>query len=124
MKRSTCLLRPYISYGALQSLGNQYFKRFWPLCSFTTTTPSPASDKAGAQQIDPFTNKLQQKIEEEILELTEKSRDRKTTTHQSKSSGSSSSDGDGSMSKELGGPKGPEPTRYGDWERGGRCSDF
>lgn len=25
---------------------------------------------------------------------------------------------------ELFGPKGPEPTRYGDWERGGRCSDF
>jgi len=26
--------------------------------------------------------------------------------------------------KEYGGPKGPEPTRYGDWERNGRCSDF
>ena len=26
--------------------------------------------------------------------------------------------------KELGGPKGPEPTRFGDWERAGRCSDF
>nr|BAX24917.1 hypothetical protein [Oryza punctata]BAX24921.1 hypothetical protein [Oryza punctata] len=25
---------------------------------------------------------------------------------------------------EIGGPRGPEPTRYGDWERGGRCSDF
>ena len=25
---------------------------------------------------------------------------------------------------EEGGPKGPEPTRYGDWEKGGRCSDF
>jgi hypothetical protein len=25
---------------------------------------------------------------------------------------------------EIGGPKGPEPTRYGDWERKGRCSDF
>ncbi len=25
---------------------------------------------------------------------------------------------------ELGGPKGPEPTRYGDWERKGRCIDF
>jgi len=25
---------------------------------------------------------------------------------------------------EIGGPKGPEPTRYGDWERGGRCVDF
>jgi hypothetical protein len=25
---------------------------------------------------------------------------------------------------EHGGPSGPEPTRYGDWERNGRCSDF
>ena len=26
--------------------------------------------------------------------------------------------------KETGGPKGLEPTRYGDWENNGRCSDF
>ena len=26
--------------------------------------------------------------------------------------------------KEVGGVKGPEPTRYGDWEKNGRCSDF
>lgn len=26
--------------------------------------------------------------------------------------------------EEIGGPKGPEPTRFGDWEKGGRCSDF
>lgn len=26
--------------------------------------------------------------------------------------------------KEVGGPKGPEPTRFGDWERKGRCIDF
>ena len=26
--------------------------------------------------------------------------------------------------KEIGGPKGPEPTRYGDWEQNGRCTDF
>jgi len=25
---------------------------------------------------------------------------------------------------ETGGPAGPEPTRYGDWEKNGRCSDF
>jgi len=25
---------------------------------------------------------------------------------------------------ETGGPEGPEPTRYGDWERKGRCIDF
>lgn len=26
--------------------------------------------------------------------------------------------------KEYGGPKGKEPTRYGDWEKNGRCIDF
>lgn len=26
--------------------------------------------------------------------------------------------------KEYGGRKGPEPTRYGDWELKGRCIDF
>ncbi len=26
--------------------------------------------------------------------------------------------------KEVGGPDGPEPTRFGDWERKGRCIDF
>ncbi len=25
---------------------------------------------------------------------------------------------------EIGGPQGPEPTRFGDWERNGRCIDF
>ncbi len=25
---------------------------------------------------------------------------------------------------EIGGPKGLDPTRYGDWERKGRCIDF
>jgi hypothetical protein len=29
-----------------------------------------------------------------------------------------------SSPKEIGGPKGPEPTRYGDWEKKGRCIDF
>jgi hypothetical protein len=32
--------------------------------------------------------------------------------------------GDAKKPKEVGGPKGPEPTRYGDWERGGLCVDF
>ena len=28
------------------------------------------------------------------------------------------------LTGEIGGPRGPEPTRYGDWERKGRVSDF
>ena len=42
------------------------------------------------------------------------------------------SDKDASLSESVtkakvpedGGPKGPEPTRYGDWEKKGRCIDF
>jgi hypothetical protein len=26
--------------------------------------------------------------------------------------------------REIGGREGPEPTRFGDWERNGRCIDF
>ena len=28
------------------------------------------------------------------------------------------------LPKELGGREGPEPVRYGDWEKNGRCTDF
>lgn len=33
-------------------------------------------------------------------------------------------DGKNPLTGEVGGPAGPEPTRYGDWERKGRVSDF
>ncbi len=31
---------------------------------------------------------------------------------------------EGKRSKEIDGPEGPEPTRYGDWEKDGIASDF
>ena len=31
---------------------------------------------------------------------------------------------DPNLVTETGGPKGPEPTRYGDWEQKGRCTNF
>jgi hypothetical protein len=30
----------------------------------------------------------------------------------------------GPLVREIGGPSGLEPTRYGDWEKHGRCIDF
>ena len=33
-------------------------------------------------------------------------------------------DGNIPSPREINGPKGPEPTRYGDWEQKGRCTDF
>ena len=39
--------------------------------------------------------------------------------------GDSAADGEGQEKvEEIGGPKGPEPTRYGDWEKNGIISDF
>ncbi len=31
---------------------------------------------------------------------------------------------DDKSAKEVGGRDGPDPTRYGDWEKNGRCVDF
>ncbi|MGB1876073.1 MAG: DUF1674 domain-containing protein [Rhodospirillaceae bacterium] len=39
-------------------------------------------------------------------------------------SNNESGESKGQTGKEVGGPKGPEPTRFGDWEQKGRCSDF
>ena len=38
--------------------------------------------------------------------------------------GAEAASGKSTKPKEIGGPSGPEPTRYGDWERNGICSDF
>jgi len=32
--------------------------------------------------------------------------------------------GDAVQPREIGGRKGPDPVRYGDWEKNGRCIDF
>jgi hypothetical protein len=33
-------------------------------------------------------------------------------------------DESGDRPREIGGRKGPDPVRYGDWEKNGRCIDF
>lgn len=33
-------------------------------------------------------------------------------------------EGEPEQPKETGGREGPDPTRYGDWEKAGRCIDF
>lgn len=35
-----------------------------------------------------------------------------------------SDDASETSEKEIGGRPGPDPTRYGDWEKAGRCIDF
>ncbi|MDH3400776.1 MAG: DUF1674 domain-containing protein [Chromatiales bacterium] len=36
----------------------------------------------------------------------------------------SAASGEQVMPREIGGRSGPEPTRFGDWEKNGRCIDF
>ena len=36
----------------------------------------------------------------------------------------SDADASPSLPREIGGRPGPEPTRFGDWEKNGRCIDF
>jgi len=52
-------------------------------------------------------------------ELTPKNPDPDAKATNSKKAGK-----DTGRQKEFGGQKGPEPTRYGDWEKNGRCTDF
>lgn len=39
-------------------------------------------------------------------------------------SGQADKPADKAPPQEVGGPEGPEPTRFGDWEKAGRCTDF
>jgi hypothetical protein len=47
-----------------------------------------------------------------------------STSPADKPTAATPADGKTTRPKEIGGPKGPEPTRYGDWEQNGRCTDF
>ena len=78
---------------------------------------SHAISAGGARNADIFTRKLQEKTEKELEDLVEQ-RNAIETNDESRREIKQS------VKKELWGPKGPEPTRYGDWERAGRCSDF
>jgi hypothetical protein len=42
----------------------------------------------------------------------------------SESVGGAASEAEDQKSREIGGYKGAEPTRFGDWEKNGRCIDF
>ena len=56
----------------------------------------------------------------------EKNSDTDATNKEEGATGGPATDqsADKKMPTEIGGQKGPEPTRYGDWEKGGIISDF
>ncbi|CAA2957654.1 Hypothetical predicted protein [Olea europaea subsp. europaea] len=69
----------------------------------------------------------QQKKEPSVSEINEKAQNHIEDEKKFDSKEEDEDEDDGYRNKvtgELGGPRGPEPTRYGDWEKNGRCSDF
>ena len=46
------------------------------------------------------------------------------TSHRQGESSQAKTPPDPEAVPEIGGRKGPDPTRYGDWEKDGRCIDF
>jgi len=68
--------------------------------------PSDASDNLGIMVEKPSKGLSQDKPEDVVTKECVKKSD------------------DQVLQKELNGPKGLEPTRYGDWESKGRCYDF
>lgn len=54
----------------------------------------------------------------------ETARESATQPEQAEQTVQSDSEINATETEEINGPKGPEPTRFGDWERKGRCVDF
>jgi len=92
------------------------------------STSSAAKASSSTQPPDPFTQSLQNKTEQELLALIEQrlAAQQQSSGEDEMSAGeeSDSNDGVNPETGEVGGPKGKEPTRFGDWERGGRACDF
>lgn len=87
---------------------------------------------------DPFQDKLRGRAEEQLLRMVQE-RQRAMQQQQQgdgaaqpKAAEQTAADQDeedeqvyvNAQTGEVDGPKGKEPTRYGDWERRGRCTDF
>ena len=72
---------------------------------------SNESGVAAQKQLNDSSNHSQT---ESVFSAHEKSSDARSSSEQST----------GKLPNEVGGRKGPEPTRYGDWEKNGRCIDF
>jgi len=73
-------------------------------------------------KVDSYVTPL--KGENPTFERIQQSSKRKETKVQPGSEHAAPANPPKSITGEIGGPTGPEPTRYGDWEKNGRVSDF
>ncbi|XP_053695621.1 succinate dehydrogenase assembly factor 4, mitochondrial-like [Sabethes cyaneus] len=87
-----------------------------PLLSFSTKVPP---DKPISPRMQEFQKKLREKTPiGKLDEIVGKHPNEEKEPLEAWPNNTNPSTG------EIGGPRGPEPTRYGDWERKGRVSDF
>ncbi|PNH09454.1 hypothetical protein TSOC_003894 [Tetrabaena socialis] len=93
--------------------------------SLAGSSPTPTKT---ANPIDSFTAGLQSKTEQELFQLIQQERDRKLGGVEEGAEGEEVEEEEfevpNASTGELFGPRGREPTRYGDWENKGRCIDF
>ncbi|KAJ6294886.1 hypothetical protein OIU76_022883 [Salix suchowensis] len=108
---------------------NRLFSSLAPPSSSNTVSKTWVIDTAAVRS--EYSDRIvklatQQSPQENQDQETVKKQEKEEITHQD--SQNEEEDDDGlDLNKEtgeIGGPKGPEPTRFGDWERNGRCSDF
>jgi len=93
------------------------------LSSSATPTSSSGDVEASGSGSTPFDflSRQREKTEDDLDKLTEDGWERKMPKDDAVAEDDEAGQ---AKEREVGGPKGPEPTRYGDWERAGRCSDF
>ncbi|XP_065093396.1 succinate dehydrogenase assembly factor 4, mitochondrial-like [Ochlerotatus camptorhynchus] len=93
-----------------------YVVNFVPSLSFSSKSPS---DKPVSPRMEEFQKKLREKTPiGKLDEIVGKH------PYQEKEPLEPWPNNTNPKTGEIGGPRGPEPTRYGDWERKGRVSDF
>jgi hypothetical protein len=75
---------------------------------------------------DPFTAKLQRRTEEDLEQVLAAVAKRRAAPAAAAAGEEEEEEAElpPARGDEFGGPRGAEPTRFGDWEHGGRCSDF
>jgi len=100
--------------------------------SSSASAAQAAGSSDSGSDVDPFRAKLQRKTESQLLELIQRNQAAKAETEASlrEQSGADAADDEEEVqvvnpeTGEVLGPRGKEPTRYGDWENNGRCTDF
>uniref|UniRef100_A0A383VAN8 Succinate dehydrogenase assembly factor 4, mitochondrial n=1 Tax=Tetradesmus obliquus TaxID=3088 RepID=A0A383VAN8_TETOB len=97
--------------------------------SSASSSSSSSSSSSDSQQqapgaADPFTRSLQSKTEQEVFSLLEKAKQQQQQQQEDEEEDDDLISVVNPETGEAYGPRGKEPTRYGDWEVKGRATDF